>query len=156
MDGEDLIPIGETARRSGMAASALRFYEAEGLIASVRSEGGRRRFPRSVLRRLAFIRAAQNVGLTLEEIREAMAALPRERTPTPADWARLSAAWRDRLDAQIEGLMALRDGLGSCIGCGCLSLRTCRLMNPGDRMASLGPGAGRLPPALRAAHRPAG
>lgn len=150
MNGSDLIPIGETARRAGMAASALRFYEAEGLIASVRSEGGRRRFPRSVLRRLAFIRAAQNVGLTLEEIRDAMAALPRERTPTPADWARLSAAWRDRLDAQIEGLTALRDGLGSCIGCGCLSLRTCRLMNPGDAMASLGPGASRLPAALRA------
>lgn len=156
MDGGDLIPIGETARRAGMAASALRYYEAEGLIASVRSEGGRRRYPRNVLRRLAFIRAAQNVGLTLEEIRAAMATLPRERTPTPADWARLSAAWRDRLDAQIEGLVALRDGLGSCIGCGCLSLRTCRLMNPGDRMASLGPGAARLPAALRDAHRDRG
>ena len=156
MSDDTLIPIGETARRAGMAASALRFYEEQGLIASVRSEGGRRRYARSVLRRLAFIRAAQNVGLTLEEIRDAMAALPRERTPTPADWARLSASWRDRLDAQIEGLTALRDGLGSCIGCGCLSLSACRLMNPGDTMASLGPGAVRLPAALRAAHRPSG
>lgn len=156
MGDDTLIPIGETAARAGMAASALRFYEEQGLIASVRSEGGRRRYARSVLRRLAFIRAAQNVGLTLEEIRGAMASLPRERTPTPADWARLSAAWRDRLDAQIEGLTALRDGLGSCIGCGCLSLRSCRLMNPGDAMASLGPGAVRLPASLRTAHRPPG
>lgn len=149
MEGRDLIPIGETARRAGMAASALRFYEAEGLIRSERTEGGQRRYARGVLRRLAFIRAAQNVGLTLDEIREAMAALPAGRTPTPADWARLSASWRTRLDEQIEGLMALRDGLGSCIGCGCLSLRTCRLMNPGDRAAAAGPGATRLPAALR-------
>jgi MerR family redox-sensitive transcriptional activator SoxR len=149
VDGTDLIPIGETARRAGMAASALRFYEREGLIQSVRTGGGQRRYARGVLRRLAFVRAAQNVGLSLEEIRSALAALPRERNPTPADWARLSASWRTRLDEQIEGLEALRDGLTSCIGCGCLSLRTCRLMNPGDAMASLGAGANRLPAALR-------
>lgn len=149
MDGGDLIPIGETARRAGMAASALRYYESEGLIASVRSEGGRRRYPRNVLRRLAFIRAAQNVGLSLDEIRAALATLPSGRTPTPADWARLSASWRRRLDEQIEGLTALREGLTSCIGCGCLSLRSCRLMNPGDAAAALGPGASRLPAALR-------
>lgn len=156
MDGRDLIPIGETARRAGMATSALRFYESEGLIHSERTEGGQRRYARGVLRRLAFIRAAQNVGLTLDEIREAMAALPAGRTPTPADWSRLSAAWRTRLDEQIEGLMTLRDGLSSCIGCGCLSLRTCRLMNPGDEMAAAGPGANRLPVALRRTGRPAG
>lgn len=109
-----------------------------------------------MLRRLAFIRAAQNVGLTLDEIRAAMAALPAERTPTPADWARLSAAWSMRLDEQIEALMALRDGLSSCIGCGCLSLRTCRLTNPGDRAAAAGPGATRLPAALRRPGRSAG
>jgi MerR family redox-sensitive transcriptional activator SoxR len=153
MDGADLIPIGETAQRAGMAASALRYYEREGLIQSVRTEGGQRRYPRSVLRRLAFVRAAQNVGLSLDEIRAALATLPRERNPTPADWARLSASWRTRLDEQIEGLEALREGLTSCIGCGCLSLRTCRLMNPGDTMASLGPGANRLPAALRRGNR---
>lgn len=156
MDPEGLIPIGEIARRAGMAASALRFYEAEGLIRSERTGGGRRRYARSVLRRLAFIRAGQNVGLTLDEIRAAMAALPSERTPTPADWARLSAAWRARLDEQIEALTALRDGLSSCIGCGCLSLSACRLMNPGDEMAAAGPGATRLPAALRRPGRPAG
>jgi MerR family redox-sensitive transcriptional activator SoxR len=149
VDGRDLIPIGETARRAGMATSALRFYESEGLIRSERTGGGQRRYARGVLRRLAFIRAAQNVGLTLDEIRAAMAALPAERTPTPADWARLSAAWRTRLEEQIEALTALRDGLSSCIGCGCLSLRTCRLTNPGDRAAAAGPGATRLPAALR-------
>jgi MerR family transcriptional regulator, redox-sensitive transcriptional activator SoxR len=149
VDEDDLLSIGEIGRRSGMAASALRFYEREGLIEAVRSPGGQRRYRRSVLRRLAFVRAAQNVGLTLDEIRAALAALPAGRTPTRADWARLSRSWRARLDEQIAGLEALRDGLTSCIGCGCLSLAACRLMNPGDVAASRGAGAGFLPGALR-------
>ena len=103
MDGGDLLPIGEVARRAGVAASALRYYEEEGLVASVRPAGGQRRYPRSVLRRLAFVRAAQNVGLTLDEIRAALATLPEGRTPTKADWARLSRGWRSRLDEQIAG-----------------------------------------------------
>ena len=156
MDGGDLIPIGEAARRAGMAASTLRFYEREGLIRSKRTGGGQRRYARGVLRRLAFVQAAQNVGLTLEEIRSALATLPRERNPTVADWSRLSASWRARLDEQIEGLEALRDGLTSCIGCGCLSLRACRLMNRDDALASRGPGATRLPPALRRRGRASG
>lgn len=149
----EFLSIGEVARRSGFAASALRYYEQQGLIASVRSAGGQRRYERSVLRRLAFVRAAQNVGLSLDEIRAALATLPAGRTPTKADWARLSRAWRRRLDEQIEGLVALRDGLTSCIGCGCLSLRRCALSNPSDKVAAAGPGARYLPPALR---RPAG
>jgi MerR family transcriptional regulator, redox-sensitive transcriptional activator SoxR len=149
VDEDDLLSIGEIGRRSGMAASALRFYEREGLIEAVRSPGGQRRYRRSVLRRLAFVRAAQNVGLTLDEIRAALAAPPAGRTPTRADWARLSRSWRARLDEQIAGLEALRDGLTSCIGCGCLSLAACRLMNPGDVAASRGAGAGFLPGALR-------
>lgn len=149
MAREELMPIGEVARRAGIAASALRFYEREGLIGSERSDGDRRRYPRGVLRRLAFIRAAQNVGLSLDEIRAALATLPTGRSPTVADWERLSSSWSGRLQEQIDGLIALRDGLATCIGCGCLSLRDCRLMNPGDTMASLGPGARRLPPSLR-------
>ena len=144
---EDL-PIGEVSRRSGIASSALRFYESRGLITSVRSAGGQRRYPRSVLRRLAFIRAARNVGLTLDEIADALAALPAGRPPTRADWARLSRSWRARLDEQIDGLLALRDGLTSCIGCGCLSLRHCALANPGDVAGRAGPGARYLPAAL--------
>jgi len=153
MDGGDLLPIGEVARRAGIAASALRYYEEAGLIAAVRPEGAQRRYPRSVLRRLAFVRAAQNVGLTLDEIREALATLPEGRTPTKADWARLSRGWHTRLDEQIAALEALRDGLTTCIGCGCLSLRDCALMNRGDRAAARGPGARYLPAALRRAPR---
>jgi MerR family transcriptional regulator, redox-sensitive transcriptional activator SoxR len=145
----DLLPIGEVARRSGFAASALRFYETEGLISGSRSDGGQRRYPRSVLRRLAFVRAAQNVGLSLDEVRAALATLPDSRVPTRADWARLSTGWRQRLDEQIDGLVALRDGLTSCIGCGCLSLRRCALSNPGDIAAGVGAGARYLPPSLR-------
>src|SRR5690606_25746701 len=121
------------ARRAGIAASAIRYYEREGLITAVRPPSGQRRFPRSVLRRLAFVRAAQNVGLSLEEIRDALGTLPDGRTPTREDWARLSDSWRSRLDEQIAGLEALRDGLTSCIGCGCLSMQVCGLMNPGDQ-----------------------
>jgi MerR family transcriptional regulator, redox-sensitive transcriptional activator SoxR len=145
----DLLPIGEVARRAGFAASALRYYESEGLISGGRSEGGQRRYPRSVLRRLAFVRAAQNVGLSLEEVRTALATLPDSRVPNKADWARLSTVWRERLDQQIAGLVALRDGLTTCIGCGCLSLQRCALSNPGDIAARAGPGARYLPPSLR-------
>ncbi|MGY1639540.1 redox-sensitive transcriptional activator SoxR [Geodermatophilus sp. SYSU D00703] len=145
----DELTIGQVAERAGIAASALRYYEAQGLIAASRTAGGARRFPRSVLRRLAFIRAAQNVGLTLPEIRTALATLPEGRTPSARDWARLSQGWRDRLDEQIAALVQLRDGLTSCIGCGCLSLTRCALSNPGDVAAGEGPGARWLSPALR-------
>lgn len=159
MDDRDLLSIGEVARRSGFAASALRFYEAQGLVASIRASSGRRTYERAVLRRLAFIRAAQNVGLSLDEIKDALATLPSNRTPTKADWARLSRHWRTRLDEQIAGLVKLRDGLDSCIGCGCLSLRRCLLSNPRDVAANFGPGARYLPAPLRqdpAAQRPGG
>ena len=149
MDTRDRLSIGEVSRRSGFATSALRYYEGQGLIAAERSGGGQRTFQRSVLRRLAFIRAAGNIGLTLEEIREELSSLPAERTPTKADWHRISGHWRHRLDEQIAALTELRDGLSSCIGCGCLSLARCALFNPGDAAASEGPGARRLPAALR-------
>jgi MerR family transcriptional regulator, redox-sensitive transcriptional activator SoxR len=140
MDRHDLLTIGEVARRSGHATSAIRFYEAEGLIRSGRSPGGHRLFPRHTLRRLAFIGSAQRVGLTLDEISRALATLPADRAPTKAQWARLSATWRARLDAEIASLEHLRDDLTSCIGCGCLSLQTCRLYNPGDAAAARGAG----------------
>ena len=145
----ELLAIGEVAGRSGIAPSALRYYEQQGLIAASRTAGGARRYPRSVLRRLAIIRAGRNVGLTLPEIRAALATLPGDRPPTADDWARLSEGWRARLDEQIAALERLRDGLTSCIGCGCLSLGRCALSNPGDRAAGEGPGARWLPPALR-------
>ncbi len=148
MSANELLGIGEIARRSGIAASALRYYESVGLISSVRSAGGRRMYQRQTLRRLAFVRAAQNVGLRLDEIVVALATLPAGRTPTKADWATLSRVWRERLDEQIEALTALREGLTSCIGCGCLSLRRCALSNPRDVAAAQGPGARYLPPAL--------
>jgi MerR family transcriptional regulator, redox-sensitive transcriptional activator SoxR len=148
---DDLLAIGEVARRAGFAASALRYYEKEGLISGVRTDGGQRRYPRSVLRRLAFVRAAQNVGLSLDEVRAALATLPDSRVPTKADWARLSSSWRARLDEQIAGLTALRDGLTTCIGCGCLSLRRCALSNPSDVAAGGGAGARFLPSSLRRA-----
>ena len=153
MTSDELLSIGEIAQRAGVAASALRFYEAEGLVTAVRTEGGRRQFPRSVLRRLAFIRAAQNVGLTLDEIRGALTALPDSANPGKADWARLSRGWQQRIDDQIEALVGLRDRLTSCIGCGCLSLRDCRLMNPADRAGQAGPGARYLSPVLRPSER---
>lgn len=146
---ERMLVIGDVARRSGFATSAVRFYEREGLITSARTPGGQRRFARSVLRRLAFIRAARNVGLSLDEVRDALSTLPDSRTPNKADWARLSKSWRPRLDAQIAALEQLRDGLTTCIGCGCLSLRRCALSNPGDVLGDLGPGARRLSPVLR-------
>jgi MerR family transcriptional regulator, redox-sensitive transcriptional activator SoxR len=143
------LSVGQVAARAGLATSAVRWYETQGLISSSRTAGGARRYPRSVLRRLAFVRAAQNVGLSLAEVRAALDTLPEGRTPTARDWSRLSAAWRSRLDEQIAALTQLRDGLDSCIGCGCLSLDRCALSNPGDLAAREGPGARWLPPALR-------
>src|SRR5438067_11880088 len=116
----ELLTIGQVSRRAGVAPSALRYYEEQGLVSATRTAGGARRYPRAVLRRLAFVRAAQNVGLSLGEIRDALATLPEGRPPTASDWARLSADWRERLDEQITALKQLRDGLSSCIGCGCL------------------------------------
>jgi MerR family redox-sensitive transcriptional activator SoxR len=151
MQSTDLLTVGEVARRSGFATSALRFYEAQGLIAATRTAGGQRRYERSVLRRLAFLRAARNVGLSLEEVAAALATLPAGRAPSRADWTRLSRGWRSRLDEQIAALTALRDGLDSCIGCGCLSLRRCAISNPADVAAGDGPGARYLPRPLRVA-----
>lgn len=147
----EALTIGELAARSGIAASALRFYEARGLISAQRSAGGQRRYARSTLRRVAFIRIARQVGLSLEEIGEALSTLPDERTPTKADWARLSRRWRTRIEDQITTLERLRDDLTGCIGCGCLSLQRCRLSNPGDVVGSTGTGPryllGEEPPA---------
>ncbi len=149
MRSTDLLSVGEVARRSGMAASAVRYYEGEGLIAATRTAGGQRRFRRDVLRRLSFIRAARNIGLSLGEVAAELARLPGGRTPTRADWARVSRAWRGRLDEQIEALQTLRDGLDGCIGCGCLSLERCRISNPDDEVGRKGPGARFLPEVLR-------
>jgi MerR family redox-sensitive transcriptional activator SoxR len=134
------LTIGALAERAGIAASALRFYEAQGLIHATRSPGGQRRYPRATLRRVSFIRVAQQVGLSLDEIRTALASLPDNRTPNEKDWGRLSASWRPRLDAQIALLERLRDRLEGCIGCGCLSLSHCKLLNPYDAAAERGPG----------------
>ena len=133
--------IGEVARRSGVAASALRYYEERGLIASERAGSGHRRYPRPVLRRVAFIVFAQRVGLTLEEIGAELSKLPPERAPTRRDWSRLSRTWTSRIDDRIAELERLRAGLTECIGCDCLSLERCRLANPDDRAGRLGPGA---------------
>lgn len=135
------ITIGELSARSGLATSALRFYEKEGLLRAERTGGGQRRYHRSALRRVAFIRAAQEVGLTLDEIRAALASLPDARTPTAEDWTRLSRGFKRRLDDRIAALTQLRDKLTSCIGCGCLSLQKCQLYNRDDRAALRGPGA---------------
>lgn len=137
---DSTLSIGEVAERAGLATSALRFYERQALISAERSAGGQRRYRRDVLRRVAFIRVAQRVGLSLAEIREALADLPAGRAPTKSDWARLSNAWRGRLEERISLLEGLRDQLSSCIGCGCLSLRTCTLYNPADAAAHLGDG----------------
>ncbi len=134
------LSIGEVADRTGVSVSALRFYEAEGMVTSTRSPGGQRRFARDALRRIAFIRVAQRVGLTLDDIRAALATLPEQRTPTAADWARLSRAWKSSLDERIRLLESVRNDLSSCIGCGCLSLNACRLYNPDDRARVLGQG----------------
>jgi MerR family redox-sensitive transcriptional activator SoxR len=134
------LTIGEVASRSGVATSALRFYETKGLISSQRTDGNQRRYPRATLRRVALIRAGQEVGLSLSELSEALATLPHDKTPTKSDWERLSKTWRTRLDAQIAELLALRDELTDCIGCGCLSVKSCSIFNPGDAASDLGTG----------------
>jgi MerR family redox-sensitive transcriptional activator SoxR len=136
----DVLTITEVSRRSGVASSALRFYEERGLIRSERAGSGHRRYRRAVLRRLAFIVFAQRIGLSLEEIAGELAALPANSVPERADWARISARWTRRVDERIAELQRLRAGLTTCIGCGCLSLQTCQLANPGDRAARAGPG----------------
>jgi MerR family redox-sensitive transcriptional activator SoxR len=136
----ELLTIGEASRRSGVAASALRYYEERRLISSERAGSGHRRYPRPVLRRIAFIVFAQRIGLSLEEIGGELAKLPPNRAPTRRDWSRLSRRWSARIDERIAELERLRAGLTECIGCGCLSLDRCRLANPGDRAAGLGPG----------------
>jgi MerR family redox-sensitive transcriptional activator SoxR len=136
----DLLTITEVARRSGVASSALRFYEERGLIASERAGSGHRRYRRAVLRRIAFILFAQRIGLTLEEIAGELAKLPGDRAPNRRDWQKLSSTWTARIDERIAELQRLRAGLTECIGCGCLSLSRCRLANPGDRAAGRGPG----------------
>lgn len=136
--------IGQVAERSGLSISALHFYEREGLIFSTRNEGNQRRFGRDTLRRLAFIRAAQSVGISLADIGAALDGLPRRRTPREADWSKLAAAWRDQLDGRIEQLERLRDDLTTCIGCGCLSFERCKLVNPADRLSAEGSGARRF------------
>jgi len=141
---QDLLTISEIAARSGAAPSALRYYERLGLIRATRTSGNQRRYQRSELRRIAFIRIAQQVGVSLEEIGSALAELPGGRTPTRADWARLSRRWRARLDERIGLLQRLRDDLSGCIGCGCLSLRRCGLYNPNDELAAEGAGPRRL------------
>lgn len=136
----ETISIGYLAKRSGVAASALRFYESLGLILSVGAAGKPRRFHRDALRRVSFIRAAQALGLSLQEIGEALGGLPMQRTPTTADWERLSQAWRPLLQARIDAMVRLRDELDGCIGCGCLSLQRCKLLNPDDEAGAQGNG----------------
>jgi MerR family redox-sensitive transcriptional activator SoxR len=137
---DDLLAISEISRRSGVASSALRFYEDKGLVTSERSGRGHRRYPRAVLRRVAFIVFAQKIGLSLEEIREELSKLPSNRVPERADWAKLSGNWSSRINERIAELERLKQGLTQCIGCGCLSLERCQLANPGDRVARFGSG----------------
>jgi MerR family redox-sensitive transcriptional activator SoxR len=141
MPDQTHLSIGDVSRRSGVPASTLRFYEKQGLIRAVRTTGNHRLFHREMLRRISVIRVAQSFGLTLQEIADAMAALPEQRTPTKRDWERLSKAWRNRLDQRIAELQRMRDKLSRCIGCGCLSLKSCALHNRDDHIAESGPGA---------------
>jgi MerR family redox-sensitive transcriptional activator SoxR len=151
-----LLTVGELATRGGVAVSALHYYESRGLIQAQRSGGNQRRYSKATLRRVAFIRAAQQLGVGLAEIGDALACLPSQRTPTKADWARLSSGWRAQLDARIVALQALRDRLDGCIGCGCLSLKACALYNPQDACAAQGSGAQRLLPATPVARQRGG
>ena len=144
-----MLTIGQVAVRSGVAPSALRFYEAEGLIAAERSDGNQRRYPRAVLRRVAVIQAGRTAGIPLASIRAALALLPADRPPSKRDWARLSRAWRRDVEERIALLERVRDDLASCIGCGCLSLRACPVYNRDDELAVQGPGAQRWPAAAR-------
>lgn len=139
-DIDKSLSVGEVAARSGVAVSAIHFYETKGLIRSSRSNGNQRRYPREILRRIAVIKTAQRVGIPLSEVRDALNALPQERTPTAADWRKLSTRWRAELDSRIHKLTQLRDALDSCIGCGCLSLSDCPLRNPSDALAEEGSG----------------
>ncbi|WP_033294612.1 redox-sensitive transcriptional activator SoxR [Amycolatopsis jejuensis] len=139
------LTVGELSHRSGVPASALRFYEDERLIHSRRTAGNQRRYRRDALRRVTFIRMSQRVGMPLAQIREVLALLPDDRTPTRADWSRISSCWRSDLDERIRQLEQLRDQLTDCIGCGCMSLTKCRLANPGDELGHQGPGPQRLP-----------
>ena len=140
------LSVGQVADRSGLTVSTLHFYERQGLISSTRNDGNQRRYARDTLRRLAFIRASQRVGIPLADIREALDVLPRQRTPREDDWAELSAVWRDRLDEQIDQLTRLREDLSNCIGCGCLSFKRCLLVNPADAMSVEGAGPRRFLP----------
>ena len=141
IDRHKLLSVGEVSERAGVAVSAIHFYERKGLISSLRNPGNQRRFSRDVLRRIAVIRVAQRTGMPLAEIRDALAGLPNERTPTASDWRSLSNRWRDELDSRIDALVKLRDQLDGCIGCGCLSIRACPLRNPGDQLSLQGSGA---------------
>jgi MerR family transcriptional regulator, redox-sensitive transcriptional activator SoxR len=138
------LTVGQLSARSGVAVSALHFYEAQGLVSSRRTPGNQRRYQRAMLRRVAFIRASQRVGIPLRQIKEALDTLPASRTPTSTDWARLSSAWKDDLENRIAQLEHLRDRLAGCIGCGCLSLKLCHLVNPDDVLGGQGPGARNL------------
>lgn len=138
--GNEQLSIGDVAKRTGLAVSAIRFYEAQGLVTSSRNSGGQRRFARATIRRLSFVLIAQQMGYQLDQIRELLAALPQERTPTQKDWARISRTFRTSLDERIETLERLRDRLDGCIGCGCLSLKNCELYNPNDKAARKGAG----------------
>jgi len=140
MDLEKALTVGELARRSGVAVSALHFYEAQGLIRSMRSPGNQRRYPRETLRRVSVIKVAQRVGVPLADVREALKALPQNRAPSAAEWRRLSSKWKAELDERITKLTRLRDQLDQCIGCGCLSIANCWLRNPWDKLAAQGPG----------------
>ena len=144
-----VLTVGQVAARSGVAVSAVHFYETKGLIKGWRSQGNQRRYPREVLRRVAVIKVAQRVGIPLRAIREALSALPKGRAPTAEDWGRLSARWREDLDSRISGLTRLRDELSNCIGCGCLSLESCPLYNPSDELSRQGPGPRLLDPSFR-------
>jgi MerR family redox-sensitive transcriptional activator SoxR len=149
VDRHDLLTIGEVAERSGVSVPTVRFYEERGLVTSTRTHGNQRRFERHVLRRIAVVRAAQRFGLTLAEVAEALETLPHDRPPTKRDWARMSARWHAALSARIEAMERVRDGLSSCIGCGCLSLRSCPVYNHDDELAEEGPGPRRWPEAAR-------
>ena len=149
MDRSDLLAVGEVAHRSGVSVPTVRFYEERGLLTSVRTGGNQRRYERHALRRIAVVRAGQRFGLSLDEIGEALATLPDDRPPTKRDWTRLSRRWHDVLTARIEAMTRVRDGLSSCIGCGCLSLQACPIYNHDDELSAQGPGARRWPVAAR-------
>ncbi len=149
MDRHDLLTIGEVATRSGVSVATVRFYEQRGLVSSVRTSGNQRRFERHVLRRIAVVRAAQRFGLTLAEVGDALATLPVDHPPTKRDWSRMSRRWHDLLTDRIEAMTVVRDGLASCIGCGCLSLRACPVYNLDDELGARGSGPQRWPAAAR-------